>query len=113
MLLVALCACSSGVVRAANGTGGDPELGERFLYAYNCGGCHVIPGIAEARGTVGPPLTGLGTRIYIAGLLPNTPENLVLWITDPQQVEPGSAMPKAGVTQQQAIDIAAYLYTLH
>lgn len=114
-VLMVLCACTHNNVLASSdqATTGDAILGERFLYAYNCGGCHVIPGIAEARGTVGPPLTGVGTRIYIAGLLPNTPDNLVRWITEPQQVQPGSAMPKMGVTRQEAVDIAAYLYTLH
>jgi cytochrome c len=93
-------------------TRGDAKLGQRFLYGYNCGSCHVIPGIAEATGTVGPPLGGFGSRNYIAGLLVNTPENLVRWITDPEKVEPGSGMPKLGVTEEQAMDISAYLYTL-
>ena len=51
-------------------------------------------------------------RAYIAGQLPNDPENLVRWIQDPQGVEPGTAMPNLGVTAAVARDMAAYLYTL-
>ncbi len=93
-------------------TGGDPKVGEHLIYAYGCGSCHVIPGVAEANGTVGPTLQRFGSRIYIAGLLVNTPENLFRWISKPQQVDPESAMPNLGVTERQARDIAAYLYTL-
>jgi cytochrome c1 len=51
-------------------------------------------------------------RTYIAGELPNTVENLVRWVKDPPAVEPGTAMPKLGLSDQQALDVAAYLYTL-
>lgn len=106
------CARHRDVVFAEEVTGGSVTLGARFLYSYNCGSCHLIPGIAEAKGTVGPPLGGFGNRTYISGSLANTPGNLVRWIRDPQQVEAGTAMPKLGVTEGQALDIAAYLYTL-
>jgi len=92
--------------------GGNAVRGKRLLYAYDCGSCHVIPGVAEANGTLGPPLGGIGSRYYVAGLLENTPENLKRWIREPQQVEPGGAMPNLGVTVEQAGDMAAYLYTL-
>ena len=42
----------------------------------------------------------------------NKPDNLVSWIHDPQMVDSATAMPKTGVTERQARDIAAYLYTL-
>ena len=48
----------------------------------------------------------------IAGELPNSPPNLVRWLLNPPSVEPGTAMPDLGLTDQQAHDIAAYLYTL-
>jgi cytochrome c len=102
--------CARGKQRAA---GEDPEgRGQHLTYMYNCGSCHIIPGVPEAKGTLGPPLAGVAARIYIAGLLVNTPENLAHWIRSPQQVHAGSAMPDLGVTQQQAEDIAAYLYSL-
>ena len=57
-----------------------------------------------------PPLDHFYARSYIAGRLPNTEQNLVNWIQDPQRIEPGTAMPSLGVTQDEARDIAAYLY---
>jgi cytochrome c len=93
-------------------TGGDPKRGERAIAVYGCGTCHEVPGVRTARGTVGPPLTRYGARTYVAGALRNTPENLVHFIRDPQAVEPGTAMPDVGVSEQDGRDIAAYLYTL-
>lgn len=92
--------------------GGDAERGEEYIQAYGCTSCHTIPGIPEANALVGPPLTGWAQRVYIAGAVPNTPDNLILWLQDPQQIEPGTAMPDLGVTEQVARDIGAYLYTL-
>ena len=51
-------------------------------------------------------------RTMIAGELPNSPDNLVRWIKDPELVEPGTAMPDLGLTDSEARDVAAYLYTL-
>ena len=45
-------------------------------------------------------------------MLRNSPANLVRWIRDPQGVVPGNAMPNMGVSDAEARDIAAYLYTL-
>jgi cytochrome c2 len=61
---------------------------------------------------VGPPLDHFARRVYIAGVLRNTPDNLALWIHDPQAVIPGNVMPIMGVDKRDARDIAAYLYTL-
>jgi cytochrome c len=93
-------------------TGGDVHRGEEVIMQYRCGACHTIPGIRDARGLVAPPLMMFGRRTFIAGEVPNTPENLVRWIQSPQSIEQGTAMPALGVTEQQARDIAAYLYTL-
>ncbi|MEU5723627.1 c-type cytochrome [Micromonospora sp. NPDC047738] len=91
---------------------GRPDRGAQLIAQYGCGSCHTIPGIDQAGGLVGPPLTRFGARSYIAGELPNNADNLQRWITDPQAVEPGTAMPKLGVSAIDAQDIAAYLYTL-
>ncbi len=88
------------------------HVGQHLIYSYACGSCHAIPGIAEANGTVGPPLRGFASRTYIAGTMMNQPKNLFLWITKPQEVVAGNAMPDLGVSEGQAHDIAAYLYTL-
>lgn len=92
--------------------GGSARRGPALMEAYGCAACHTVPGIRNANGNVGPPLTRFGDRTYIAGMLRNTPENLIRWIRVPQSVVPGNAMPNMGVTDAQARDIAAYLYTL-
>lgn len=91
---------------------GDPEHGKQLIQGYGCGSCHVIPGIHDANGLVGPPLYFFSRRTMIAGELPNTPENLARWVQHPPQVEPGTAMPDLGLTPDQAKDVVAYLYTL-
>jgi len=68
--------------------------------------------VRAARGQVGPPLAGLGNRVFVAGKLPNQTENLMRWIKDPHSVDEKTAMPNLGVTDEAARDIAAYLYTL-
>ena len=92
--------------------GGDARLGRTNIRKYGCNTCHEISGVPGARGLVGPPLDGIKQRYYIAGELPNTPENLMQWIQHPRQVEPHTTMPDMGVTEQDSRDIAAYLYTL-
>jgi cytochrome c len=92
--------------------GGDANLGRTEIRKYGCNTCHEISGVPGARGMIGPPLDDIGQRYYIAGELPNTPDNLILWIEHPRQVEPHTAMPEMGVTEQDSRDIAAYLYTL-
>lgn len=89
---------------------GDPELGRALILEHGCGACHRIPGIAEAKGRVGPSLEGLAGRAYIAGVLPNMPGGLVRWIVDPPTHSPQTAMPDLGVTPEEARDIASYLY---
>ena len=91
---------------------GDPKRGEVALRQYACHSCHTIPGVVGADKVTGPSLEGMASRMYIAGALQNTPENMLLWIRHPPQVDPLTAMPDMGVTQSDAIDILAYLYTL-
>ncbi len=88
------------------------EHGVQLIRSYGCGSCHSIPGVTGADGMVGPPLVAWGRRTMVAGYLPNTPEQLEHWLVAPQSVAPGNAMPNLGVTQAEARDIAAYLYTL-
>jgi cytochrome c len=84
--------------------------GRRLIASYGCGACHSIPGVPGAHGEAAPPLDRFYRRAYIAGRLPNTQENLVGWIQDPQRIEPGTAMPTLGVTEDEARAIGAYLY---
>ncbi|MGH7509747.1 MAG: c-type cytochrome [Gemmatimonadales bacterium] len=112
--VVLLAILGAGCGRGAPETvpGGDPKQGATLLSAHGCGGCHTIPGISGANGTIGPPLTGYARRVYIAGKLPNRLENLMRWIQDPQSIQPGTAMPNLAVNQAEALAMAAYLYTL-
>lgn len=101
---------SAGQVKTIPGA--DAQRGAADIAQIGCGTCHMIPGIKDAEGLVGPPLEHWSRRAYIAGEVPNTPAMLVRWIETPQAIEPGTAMPNLGVTEQRARDIAEYLYTL-
>jgi cytochrome c oxidase assembly factor CtaG/cytochrome c2 len=106
-------ACGNRAVKDAEMmTGGSVPRGRTAINKYGCASCHTIPGITEAKATVGPPLTQIALRQYLAGHLVNTPDNMMKWLQHPQQIDPKNAMPEMGVTDQDARDIAAYLYTL-
>lgn len=108
-----LAGCGRAAAReAAARTGGNPDLGRRALARYGCGSCHAIPGVRGADATVGPPLAGIARRSYVAGVVPNTPDAMIRWIMDPPAVDSLTAMPRLGVSEADARDIAAYLYTL-
>jgi cytochrome c len=112
-LFLGLTSCHRGQERAAaEMTGGDPGRGRVAIRQYGCASCHTIPGIRGANALVGPPLGQIASRVYIAGVLPNTPENMMRWIRSPQMVDPLTAMPNVGLTEAAARDIASYLYTL-
>jgi putative membrane protein len=116
VLVTCLAGCQHGsgltVAQAASVTGGgNPHRGAAAIRQYGCAACHTIPGIPGARNMVGPPLAGIGGRTYIAGVLTNSPDNLIRWIQHPQRIDPLTAMPDVGATESAARDIAAYLYT--
>jgi cytochrome c len=92
--------------------GADVDRGRAAISRYGCGSCHNIPGITGAAGLVGPPLGDVARRVYIAGVLPNEPDNMIRWIENPPAIDPKTAMPYMGVTTRDARDIAAYLYNL-
>ena len=91
---------------------GDPVRGAALIEAYGCGTCHSVPGVRGANGLVGPPLDHMGSRSYLGGQLANTGPTMQDWIRNPQRYAPGTAMPDLGVTEVDARDIAAYLFTL-
>lgn len=102
----------SGCNAAGASTIGNPDRGAVIIGRASCGSCHEIPGIPLADGQVGPPLSRFGSRILIAGTIPNSPPNLVFWLQHPQQVRPGTTMPETGLSEAQARDVAAYLSEL-
>jgi len=109
--LTILVACGEQPARdrAAQVPGGNPERGARLITTYGCGSCHTVAGVRGADGMVGPPLTDVGKRTYLAGELPTGAQTMQRWIRSPQSVEPGTAMPDLGVTAQDARDLAAFL----
>ena len=110
LLSTVLMACAGP--EAERTTGGDARAGRGAIERYQCGVCHLIPGVSDARGLVGPPLTAYARRVYIAGKLPQDPVLLARWIQDAPSLAPGTAMPNVGVSETDARDIVAYLYRL-
>lgn len=96
---------------AALMTGGKLDRAPAIFRRYGCAGCHTIPGVPGADGQVGPALSGLRARVYIAGTLPNNAENARRWIVGPEQYAQGTAMPASGISPDEARDLVAYLYT--
>jgi len=92
--------------------GGSAAAGRQAFQRYGCGSCHAVTLVPGAEGQVGPALGGIATRAELAGRLANTPANMRRWIQHPQQVAPGNGMPDLGVTNRDAHDLGAYLYTL-
>jgi len=113
--IVLLCgSCGSWMdEKAAAMTGGDPHAGIAAVRRYGCGSCHTIPRVPGADGKVGPSLASIGGRRFVAGELPNTPDNLIHWIQHPRKINEKTAMPDMGVTEKDARDITALLVTLN
>jgi cytochrome c len=93
------------------------QQGVQVILQRGCGGCHTIPNIPGAAGTIGPNLGGptpVGQRPLIAGgVVPNnSPADLAKWIMDPPSLKPGTAMPKLGLSADEAAAAAAYLYSI-
>lgn len=109
LLLVTSCARHEEEIAR---TGGNPDRGRQLVHKYGCSGCHTIPGLDGAVGNTGPHLGGVGSRPVLLGVLPNTPENLVAMIRAPKRAQPRTSMPDMGVGDQDARDLAAFLYTV-
>lgn len=107
---------------AAPEGGSQADEGRQIFLRSTCIACHAIEG-TDAQGSLGPNLTRLGARTTIAaGVLENTPENLIAWIMDPAAFKPGvkmpgtqgggGGMPATGLTDEQVAAVAAYLSSL-
>ena len=105
LLCMALAACGGDRPQER----GDAAGGQLLLRQFGCGTCHRIPGVAAAEGIVGPPLEGVGRRVYLAGVVPNSPENMASFIRAPRRFKPSTTMPDLGVSEAQARDMVAYL----
>lgn len=101
-----------GLDRQAAAAAGNPERGRIALQQYACTACHVIPGIVGPDSHTGPPLHAMGRRRTIAGVVPNTPDNMRRWLLAPHAISARTAMPALGVTPQHAADMASFLARL-
>lgn len=88
----------------------DTLSAEVLMIQKGCTSCHQLQKLQAATGLVGPPLDAMSQKTYIAGVLPNTEENLVKWLMNPQHFHVASAMPNSNITPQEAIKISAYLW---
>ena len=107
LLLVTTCKNQEPTPRA-----GDARHGKQLIEQYGCNTCHIIPGIDGPNGMVGPSLEHVVSRQIIASSIPNTPQNMMAYIQNPQAANPQNVMPNLGIKPEEARDIAAYLYTL-
>lgn len=112
LAVIQISSCESANAKSAAVTGGNPWAGKDKIAYYGCGSCHTIPGVRGANALVGPSLERIGSRVYVAGVLPNTPTNMARWIQNAPSVDHLTAMPNLNVTPADARDITAYLYTL-
>jgi cytochrome c len=110
LITTALSGCSDPSLHPQ--ASGDATRGRMLLQQYGCSACHTIPGVRGANAAIGPSLDRLGRRVYVAGVLPNSPSELARWIRAPDVVKPGTGMPNANVTERDATDMVAYLYQL-
>lgn len=86
--------------------------GRRIFETTACINCHAVSGTV-ANGRFGPDLTHLMSRDTIAaGAAPNTPNNLRLWIRNPEAIKPGSLMPAMELNDQELDALTTYLETL-
>ncbi|WP_151088080.1 cytochrome c oxidase subunit II [Hymenobacter baengnokdamensis] len=88
------------------------RVGGALFAHYACSSCHQVRGTLAA-GQQGPDLTHFGSRsTMLAGLLPNTPQNVTRWLTDPQAVKPGAHMPRFIFGRDSIQALTAYLTQL-
>lgn len=110
-LLMIVAACDAPPDERHHMPGADPAKGRAVMERVGCGSCHKIPGVWP-QGRVGPPLDDFADSIMIAGRLPNRPETLTRWVRDAPALVPGTTMPAMPIKEEEARDVAAYLYTL-
>lgn len=83
------------------GTPQEEFYNSRIMKKYQCDTCHTI---MENGGTVGPILNQVANRRDV--------EWLKRWIKDPQEVKPGTKMPKFNFDEKESEDVLRYLSRL-
>ncbi len=90
---------SSGVILSSH-----PQViehGRQLSQDLNCRACHTIIGQG---GAVGPDLSHVSSR--------RTPEWILQHFRDPQEVSPGTLMPKFNLPDSEYLALTEYLYSL-
>lgn len=107
-----LCACADKSDPPRALMGADANRGLEVMERTGCAACHNTPGVAWPKGLAGPSLKGFADRPMIAGQFPNRPDRLIAFLKDAPSMAPATAMPAMPLTDAEARDVAAYLYTL-
>jgi len=110
--LVSACHQNDASTETSRVAGGDPERGRLLAQQYQCAACHFIPNVQGSNGDAGPSLEYMGRLSYIAGGIPNQPDNMIRFLQNPPAVKPGTLMPSLGISEEEARHMAAYMYTL-
>jgi mono/diheme cytochrome c family protein len=88
---------------------GDPANGKKLVADLGCVGCHLRegeqPASIDTRRRFGPPLIGLGSKTNATWLYN--------WLKEPRHYSPVTRMPNMRLSDQEAMDIASYLLSLH
>jgi nitric oxide reductase subunit C len=71
------------------------------VFNQMCIACHSLGGQG---GVVGPALDNVGSR--------RDYDNLVVWLTDPQKVKPGTLMPRLPLSEADIVELASFLSQL-
>jgi cytochrome c oxidase subunit 2 len=91
------------------------EAGRTKFLAQSCVNCHRVrrPTGFSPSGTFGPDLTHLMSRDTLgAGVLANNRDDLLRWVTNPQDIKPGCLMPAFGLSKDDWNLIVDYLHSL-
>lgn len=100
------------IATATETTTSEQMRGQQVFTAKACAACHTVRG-TSASGTLGPDLTHVGSRAFIAaGMLPTTRGSLAAWIADPQTIKPGNNMPLLPLDAEELRSVSAYLAAL-
>jgi len=92
---------------------GDAAIGAILFQSKKCADCHEVTGLGSRTSEKGPNLAHLATRALLGGgIQTNTPANLSLWLTDPQQAKPGNRMPNTALSPAEVRALLAYLENL-
>ncbi len=90
----------------------DAGRGKQAIERAGCGSCHTIEGIGWPKGRSAPELRGFNRRALIAGRVPNRPDLLAAFVRNAPAVAPGTTMPPMPLSEQDARDVAAFLYEI-